>query len=502
MNKGFLSLKVDEKLVWLFPFAITVALLFFALGSVPGIVRDEAIFGLTALDILDGARPLRGYFNEYTSPLYYYVIASTFSVFGDSVLSLRLSGVLFNILAVVAYVDVIRRSSARVALYSFWFLVTLPAFVIWARMAQENFALNPFFLFGGIWCFAVLGSSDRNWKRLAGYGLAGLSFGLGIWNHIITAPTVISVILLYLFWQRPGKAQLKTIIPAFIIGGLVAAMPKLYLILWHGHLWLPASIRNGVAPLTPMVLNLIYTFGGDALFVRRSGEIVFSFNWFLPLVFVAAAFYVFLGRIKEEYRRTWLIGGSCLLLSFIGTWLIGPEKFFGSRYWLLPLWFSAIPLAAAVAAIENPGKRMLVAGIVISVNLVAIGTNYFYAFSKTGGIPRDKVYVGGRYDNSRDFVRMQPLVKKMASYNDKPFYVEDIENWRAKFLAPASARDRVGKIEDAFAPGVKVEPGTLFAFYRKRDRVYAPYLRLETVLTTIRPQLSTSSYVVYEAIKQ
>lgn len=502
MDKGFLSIEVDEKLVWLFPFAIAVALLFFGLGTIPGLVRDEALFGLIGIDILDGARPLSGYFNEYTSPLYYYLVAATFSVFGDSVLSLRLSGVLFNILAVLAYVDVIRRTSPRVALYSFWFLVTLPAFVIWARMAQENFALNPFFLFGGIWCFAVLGSSEQKWKSFAGYSLAGLSFGLGVWNHIITAPTVISVVLLYLFWQRPGKTQLKKILPAFLLGGFIAAMPKLYLILWQGHLWLPASIRTGLAPLAPMVLNLVYTFGGDGLFIRRSGEVVFSLNWFLPFGFVAAMAYVFLGKVAPEYKRYWLIGASCLLLSFIGTWLIGPEKFFGSRYWLLPLWFSAIPLASAVAAIENPRTRILVASIIIGVNLVAIGTNFFYAFSKTGGIPKDKVYVGGRYDNSRDFVRMQPLIKRMVAYNDMPFYVEDIENWRAKFLAPASARDRVGKIEDAFVPGVKVEPGTLFAFYRKQDRVYAPFLRLETVLTAIRPQLSTSSYVVYEAVKQ
>lgn len=499
-SETFLSGKVDEKLLWILPSVVLVALMVFALGSIPGIVRDEAIFGLVAIDIVDGARPVRGYFNEYTSPLYYYLVAFVFKLFGESVWSLRLASILFNALAVAALVDVIRRHDPRLAIYTLWLLITMPAFVVFSRMAGENFALNAFFVFGGIWCFAVLGASESKLKSRVGYALAGLSFGLGVWNHIIVLPTVVAVVIAYLAWHRPDRRQLLKSAPAFLAGGFIAAIPKLSLIIWAGHRLIPASSRDQLASLQSSLLNFIYTLGGDGLFVRRTGEIVLSMHWFLPAVFVAAAMYALSGRVESKYKRAWLVVLTCLALSFAGTWFIAPQVTLGSRFWLLPLWFSAVAMAVAVAAIGDARKRFVIGTVVVLVNLTAVGTNYFFAFARTGGIPVEKVYVGGRYDTAHDFVRMQPFVKRLVKYNDKPIFVEDVSSWRVKFLSPAGARNRVYTVDDMVKQGVPVVPGSLVAFHRFEDRIYVPAIRLNQYLLVARPQLSSHAYMVYEYV--
>ena len=101
---------------WLFavPFACAAFLTLFRLSDVCGLQRDEATFGLVAEEIIAGARPLRGHFNFYTSPLHSYIIALFFKIFGASIWSLRVNGVIANLAALFFYVDVVRRNSPRV----------------------------------------------------------------------------------------------------------------------------------------------------------------------------------------------------------------------------------------------------------------------------------------------------------------------------------------------------------------------------------------------------
>ena len=87
--------------VWLWLATITLSgglFRLYRLGSVPpGLHYDEAVYGLQALDILNGLRPV--FFASYTGrePLYMYLMAVIFRVVGPGELGIRLTSALAGI---------------------------------------------------------------------------------------------------------------------------------------------------------------------------------------------------------------------------------------------------------------------------------------------------------------------------------------------------------------------------------------------------------------------
>jgi len=500
-GKNFLTLKVDKKYWWYFPITVFFALLFYKLGDISGLHKDEAATGLMAIKIVNGARPLSGLFNDYTSPLFSYIIAALFFLFGKSVWALRFSGIVLNLIAGLALVDLVRRYSPRTAVHSLWILATLPEVIVLSRTAFEQTALNPFFFFVGIWCFVVLGASQSTRISRVGYGLAGMCFGLGVWNHLVFAPPLLAVAIVYLAWCKPGMQQVKKVLPPLFIGVFIAAIPRLYMIAWLGSPLIPASNYSGPASLWSAVLNLFYAIGGDGLFVRSSGEILVSLNWFLPLCLVLSTAVLFIAEVPAKIKKIGSFSLAVFLLGFVITWSVSPKITLGSRYWEHSVWLVPIIIAAAVAAIKKPGFRVLATSVIVAVNLFAIGTNYFYAFIKTGGIPKQKVYVGGRYDNSYDFVDMRPVLNVLLAFNNKRFYIQDYDHSRAWFLAPEAQKRRVRILREVGLPIEHVQRGSLFAFLRLPGESFGPAIVYKNLYLIALPGLSTSNYVVYECVK-
>ncbi len=109
--------------------------------------------------------------------------------------------------------------------------------------------------------------------------------------------------------------------------------------------------------------------------------------------------------------------------------------------WLLPLWFVPIQIALSLAP-KKILSYFLAAGLV-TVNLTGLGINYFLPILKTGGVAMERVYVGGRYDNSWDYVDFMPLAKKFSEIPFKAIYVEDFNTFRLEFLLPPFQNRRV-----------------------------------------------------------
>ncbi len=497
-------------LFWVLPLLAGSFLLLFRLCDVAGLHRDEATFGLFAEQIQNGLRPIRAYFNDYTSPIHSYIIAACFSIFGKSIWSLRINGVLLNLLAAIAYVDVVRRIVPKRAVWTLWFLVTLPAFVVMSRISGENYALNPLLLFGGIWCYYVLGSGGSSkWRSRPGYALSGLLLCLGVWNHIVFLPTAAAVIVAYAIASR---AQLRRIIntaPWFFAGVFVGLVPKLYGVLFLGYDILPPDTDNLIrSPLSAALLNMIYTLGGDALYIRACGEILLPhINWIGPLAVVASTGILLSLKSEGNRKKTWVYVALCMVLSVAGTWFITPAGSIGSRIWLLPLWFA--PLLVAVSLPDS--RRLVRIGLgaaLIVINISALGVNYFHNFLQDGGIPKEKVYVGGRYDNSWDFIDMRPLVKKLESCPDRGIYIiEDYNSDRLRFFAPAAARDRIRTIRILFPdenediPEIPIH--SLIILYKEPSRKPELNIRIRrnVVIKAIRrADLSTNHYDVYEVV--
>ena len=486
---------------WLFmaPFALAAFLTLFRLSDVCGLQRDEATFGLVAEEIVAGARPLRGHFNFYTSPLHSYIIALFFKIFGASIWSLRVNGVIANLVALFFYVDLVRRYSPRVALWSAWFLATLPAFVAFARIAGENYALNPFFLFTGIWCFQVLGQGcRRKGVSVAGHVVAGLLFALLMWNHVVAAPTLLAVGIVYVCHvARSGKPVRSLAVPfsLLLLGACIAGIPRLCGILAFGYPVLPGAPPASPAPVSEAFLNLVWTLGGDALFARACGEVLLSHDGFLPLCTILSLSVFVRKDCTARHKYAYLLLLVCTGLSAAGTYAITPAHLTGSRHWLLTLWF--VPLLMAIALPAHDRWRRMIGTAVVAVNVFAVGVNYFHNFLEDGGIPANAVYVGGRTDNSWGFIDMRPLVRKVANYNDHPIYIEDVNTSRLAFLLPAEERHRAHTVH-ALQQGPPPPPGSLLALYRLEDRSLPDTIEYGGVRFAVREALCTAHYVVME----
>ena len=451
--------------------------------------------------IQEGYRPVRGYFNIYTSPVHSYIIAICFSLLGESIGSLRISGIFFNLLAACAYVDMVRRLFPSLAIWSFYFLITMPFYIVMSRIAGENYALNPFFLFVGMWSFYVIGSSEQKWFSKAGYTISGLFFYMGVWNHVVFLPTVVSIIIGYCVVSRVNIKKALTVFPWFIFGGLIGVIPKLYGVIVHGYSFIPQKSIKGIPALSNTLINLIYTLGGDGLYAKICGEILFSFNWFLPLSVVVSAIIQLRSKTTPSRKKMWKITVLCFFFSSLGTWLITPLGLSGPRLWLLPLWFIPFLLALSLP-VSVKWLKISIGVIIISINLLSTGLNYFYNFLQDGGIPKDNIYIGGFYDSGLNFIDMRPLVKKLNKYkSNKPIYIEDVNTHRMLFLINKSYRSRVKVIKD-IKKGERLPINSLVIRYKFKDgrKVWA-VININKSVAALDSALSTSNYAVYKVVK-
>ncbi len=486
------------------PVGLAVALLTYKLSSIAGLHRDEAAFGLFAESILAGARPLTGFFNDYTAPLHSYLVAASFALLGESTFALRIGGVLCNLAALGLYYAIVRRLWPKAALSALWLLATFPLFVVFSRISGENYALNPLLLCGGIWAYLRASAAASPRQAGAWWLISGLLFGLGCWNHVVALPTVASVVVVYLACARPPWTLLRRG-GLWVWGGvLLAALPKLYLIIFNHASWLPEV--KGPTERLPFLnawANLVYTLGGDALYARATGQVAFSLNGLLPLAMLLSAAALLLARPAGAAERR--LGRGLLavfVLSALGSWLITPAYLVGSRIWLLPLWFVPAILAAGMSTWPAMVRRTVVT-VLVGGNLFALGYDYFYTFQKTGGAVQTQVNVGGRTDNSTDFVDFTPLAEKLRRVPGQPaIYVEDYRPYRLWFLLP-EARERIHVIDQTAPTPWSFPPGSLLAVFRAPDTgdlADGEEMKVGGVPVKYRADLSTANQVVLQVL--
>jgi len=474
---------------------VAAALTLYRLADVAGLYRDEAAFGLYAEQIQAGARPWHGYFNDYTAPLHSYLIAASFSLAGHSIWSLRISGVLLNLLAWVLYVDLVRRLFPAAATWAAWMLATFPMFVVFARIAGENYALNGFLLVASIWSFVVARSSTPTALSRIGYLLCGMFLALGMWNHLIFVPAVVSLALLFVLAQRHdwrGGAHTGVWIVA---GLLLGAIPKLIAVFQNdgrvvtleGKVGLPAHLFSALA-------NFLYTLGADGLYATACGEIRQPLNIVLWAATAGACVWLLSGSGGAAAKRFagWAL--AFVLLTFLLTWIITPYYKMTGRTWLLPLWVVPALLAISLSTLPRL-QRWLVGSLIIGVNLVGLGTNYFHTFLETGG-RTPYVYSGGRGELGADFMDIRPTVARLAAAGDHPIYLQDYTNHRLEFLLSPADRPRLRPFpptEDLAS--MPFEPGAWLALWRSGE--YPEEGQFGLSWCRREPSLDDDHFVVY-----
>jgi len=173
--------------------AIAAAVLY-ELGSVPAISLDEAWIGLFAMRLGNLGLYTPHQMNDYTGPLYAWVVSLLFGGFGASTASLRAFGAALNLAAVLlAWRHLSRRVSPEAGLAWLALLAASPYFLLKARLAWEVYAFHPILI---ALTLPLLRDAVSGRPGRAAAGLALLAV-VGTQNHFIYLSVPVSLCVLF-----------------------------------------------------------------------------------------------------------------------------------------------------------------------------------------------------------------------------------------------------------------------------------------------------------------
>ncbi|MDA0245994.1 MAG: hypothetical protein OT477_21495 [Chloroflexi bacterium] len=251
-NTPITNTRITNNHLW--RLAILLLAVFLRLGGLasvpPGLTHDEAVHGLTAWEIVEGARPLYVAVANGREPLFDYATAAVMALIGPSGFAVRLTAVYFSLLLLaLSYAWVRRAFNERVALLTlatfalnFWAVMT-------ARHALRSITLPTLFtaaVFFWWWVTSQLVSPSANQRSFriphsAFPIFAGLFLGLAAYTYF-------PIRLLWVLFPA-AVASWWFIGPA-----------------WAARAWRPTLLLLGVAALTaaPLAVYLWQTPTAEA----------------------------------------------------------------------------------------------------------------------------------------------------------------------------------------------------------------------------------------------
>lgn len=230
-------MKKEKVKIYLLIFLIVAVGFFLRIYNIdntpPGIYPDEAVHGEDALRALETGRYQWFYTaNNGREGLFINFIAFFFSLFGASILTLKLPAIIFSTLTIwgtyLVAKEIFNRRlalvSAFLTAFSFW-AINFGRISFRANMLPAILAFSFYFLFKGL-------RTKKWWDFLAG----GAIFGLGMHSYISwrIAPVMLVVFIGFLILSRKNflKEYWKSML-IFLIASLVIASPMFYIFYQH-----------------------------------------------------------------------------------------------------------------------------------------------------------------------------------------------------------------------------------------------------------------------------
>ncbi len=261
-------------LVWLVP------LLVFNSEQQSLIAHDEGIYAWRARWIVEYGDWLNPAIIHYgKTPGIYWLIASSFSVFGISEITARLPSMVFSIISAFLIYEIGKITISKQVGWLAAAILSVEFFWLqYSRMSVPDIPLASFVLLG-IWCLlkAELHPKDR---LIWGFGV-GLSFGLGflIRSYMIFLPML--ALMPYLIWEHRRHRHLNN--PAIYLGLLVGLIPTIY--------WLITSWNYYKANRFTEMFDFIIHLNSE----ERNGNSIFYYFWNIPAKAFPWAFMGLLG---------------------------------------------------------------------------------------------------------------------------------------------------------------------------------------------------------------
>ncbi|HKZ68571.1 MAG TPA: glycosyltransferase family 39 protein, partial [Anaerolineales bacterium] len=197
-----------EAAFFLLALVVGAALRFYALGELPhGLYHDEAYYGLDALDVLNGARPIYFPANNGREPLYIYLLSISLAALGRTPFGLRFASALIGTLTIpVTYLLGRALFSRGVGLLAMW----VCAITFWpVALSRVSFRAGALPLFLGLAiALGWLGLQRRKvWLAVLGGAAYGLAFNTYTAARITPLALALFAGIVFLFDRREREAR-------------------------------------------------------------------------------------------------------------------------------------------------------------------------------------------------------------------------------------------------------------------------------------------------------
>jgi 4-amino-4-deoxy-L-arabinose transferase-like glycosyltransferase len=342
------------------------------------LISDEAIVGLMGMEILKGRHFIFYMGQGYMGSLEAYLAAALFLVLGASAWVLKLSPLIFFILAAWAtrrlaaslFDDLAGRIALAILFCSSW------VFTLWSFAPRGGYmttlALGGAALLVGSRMASPAGGSPRM------HLLLGFLCGLGIWNHFLFIYYLAPLLLLVVApgWRSPGRGVR---LAAFAGGALAGLSPAIVWNIRHpwgsfglsrmaGNLDIAANLKNLGLRQVPMLLG-----GNPAL---RREMLPPPFGWLLLALFAAAtAWYGVRAwrRIADGSPDRWttlLVPG--VAATCLAAFLLTGFGSYNTQRYIIPAYPMMVVMLAVMAADIWKRRRVLGAltiALVVGINL-------------------------------------------------------------------------------------------------------------------------------------
>jgi hypothetical protein len=403
--------------------AAALVVLGVGLGEIPGFHGDEAWIFTSVKAIAAGARPLDG-MNSYTGALYLYPLWPLFESMGYRLELLRAVAALTAAATAALIV-----AAARLPLFGgaspAWvaaLLISSPAFVAFSRFASEVTVLLPLLVVGGLLSIARA-MEAAGARRAARAGLGGALLGLATYTHVIAVAAPAAAGLAFLLCA-PRRALREPALRLAAAGFAFGFAPR----------WLPLLAGSGAGSWSYRLAKVASgrfarDFGSlpGVLAGGLDGGLVYQRyvggSWIPVLPYASAALLLLIalrGLQRGDAgpgRRELALGLFVVLLADL---LVVISSGLSLRYFLMNLYFAPLLLAALAAPLLAAGaptaRRIARATLaaVVALNVFYVGTNYFFAFSRTGGA--SSVFPIGKrlLETSNHFMRSDRLYAQLV----------------------------------------------------------------------------------------
>lgn len=204
---------------------------------------DEAVVALMARHILEGARPIFFYGQAYMGSLDAWIVAVSFALGGESVLSIRLAqSALYLGIVAVGYGAAWRMTGRVSAAFITALLLAIPPVLLALYTTATLGGYNETLLLGGLVWWLAYDVTHEYRRSIWRWGLMGLCAGVGWWTNalIVTYAAPAALLILWSMWRdRRDLMPYIVGIGAALVGFTVGALP-----------WIIFNLENDFAGLS------------------------------------------------------------------------------------------------------------------------------------------------------------------------------------------------------------------------------------------------------------